>query len=221
MKKVAELIVSKIEGKSVSDLARQPEEDGELSPPDRQVVHLIDSCELFVSVIVGINQMLLVSLSPESAKIKLTQSLQSWVRISHIVLKQLDSRVVFGLVGTIRLTCEWLKLGDHNTSYFHRRTVQRRNFNKITALRNADGDRIYDPEILKTEVVHFFQNLFGESPSHFGNIPLSAFPGLSIEDADFLGRIITKEEIKTTLFDMAPLKAPRSDGFQAAFFQNH
>ncbi|XP_017620894.1 uncharacterized protein LOC108465094 [Gossypium arboreum] len=109
--------------------------------------------------------------------------------------------------------CEWLTLGDRNTSYFHRRTVQRRNFNKITALRDTDGDWIFDPEILKTEAVRFFQKLYGENPGLLGTMPSSAFPILSTEDADFLGRNVTNEEIKVTLFNMAPLKALGSDGF--------
>ncbi|KAL1149450.1 hypothetical protein V6Z11_A10G191700 [Gossypium hirsutum] len=36
--------------------------------------------------------------------------------------------------------CEWLNFGDRNTSYFYRRTIMRKKFNKITALRNAEGD---------------------------------------------------------------------------------
>ncbi|KAK5774661.1 hypothetical protein PVK06_042517 [Gossypium arboreum] len=36
---------------------------------------------------------------------------------------------------------------------------------------------------------------------------------------DFLGRNVMSEEIKVTLFDMAPFKDPGSDGFQAGFFQ--
>ncbi|KAH1098232.1 hypothetical protein J1N35_015153 [Gossypium stocksii] len=67
----------------------------------------------------------------------------------------------------------------------------------------------------------FFQNLYGENPGNYGNIPPSAFPSLSTDDAYFLGRSVTKEEIMAALFYMAPLKAPGSDGFQAAFFQNH
>ncbi|KAK5771935.1 hypothetical protein PVK06_048191 [Gossypium arboreum] len=51
-------------------------------------------------------------------------------------------------------------------------------------------------------------------------MPLSAYPSLSNEDVDFLGRNVTNEEIKATLFHMAPLKALGSDGFQATFFQN-
>ncbi|KAH1055846.1 hypothetical protein J1N35_033911 [Gossypium stocksii] len=100
--------------------------------------------------------------------------------------------------------CEWLKLGDHNTSYFHRRTVQRRNFNKITALRNEDGEWIYDSEALKAEAVNFFQNLYGENYSPCENIPPSVFPSLGTEDAGFFRRNVTNEEIKAALFDMAP-----------------
>ncbi|KAA3479930.1 Retrovirus-related Pol polyprotein LINE-1 [Gossypium australe] len=119
-----------------------------------------------------------------------------------------------------KLRCEWLNLGDRNTSYFHKLTVQRRNFNKITALRDSDGDWIFDPETLKTEVVKFFQNLYVENPGSLGTLPPSAFPSLNTEDADFLGKNVTNEEMRVALFDMASLKAPGSDVFQAAFFQN-
>ncbi|KAH1123276.1 hypothetical protein J1N35_006436 [Gossypium stocksii] len=118
-----------------------------------------------------------------------------------------------------KFRCEWLNLGDRNTSYFHRRSIMRRKFNKITALRNADEEWIFDSEAFKTETVKFFQNHYGESPGPSRPLPPSAFPRLSYEDVDFLGKGVTNEEIKSALFDMAPLKAPGSDGFQAAFFQ--
>ncbi|KAH1121486.1 hypothetical protein J1N35_004646 [Gossypium stocksii] len=116
--------------------------------------------------------------------------------------------------------CEWLNLGDHNTNYFHKGTVLRRNFNKITALYNTDREWIFDFEILKKEMINFFQNLYGEKPSPSGFLPPNAFPRLSTEDVDSLGRGVMNEEIRTALFDMAPLKALGSNEFQAAFFQN-
>ncbi|KAK5775449.1 hypothetical protein PVK06_043343 [Gossypium arboreum] len=116
--------------------------------------------------------------------------------------------------------CKWLNLGDLNTSYFHRRMVLRKNFNKITALCNTDGEWIFDPEVLKTKMVNFFQNFYGENPCPLGFLPPNAFPRLSTEDVDLLGRGVTNEEIRAALFDMATLKAPGSDGFQVAFFQN-
>ncbi|KAK5825308.1 hypothetical protein PVK06_020124 [Gossypium arboreum] len=95
-----------------------------------------------------------------------------------------------------KLRCEWLKLGDRNTSYFHIRTLQRRKFNKITALRGAYGNWVFDQDTLKSEAVNFFQKLYGEDPSSVGNLPRSAFPGLNSEDVDFLEQNVTNEEIK-------------------------
>ncbi|KAK5825017.1 hypothetical protein PVK06_019819 [Gossypium arboreum] len=43
---------------------------------------------------------------------------------------------------------------------------------------------------------------------------------LEQSDINFLGKEVTNEEIKMTLFDMAPLKALESDGYHAIFFQN-
>lgn len=49
---------------------------------------------------------------------------------------------------------------------------------------------------------------------------MNSFPKLTCDDEVFLKRTITDEEIKVAMFDMAPLKAPRSDGFHALFFQS-
>lgn len=111
------------------------------------------------------------------------------------------------------MRCEWLKLGDRNTSYFHRRTIQRRKFNKTTTLHSADGEWVFNQDTLKSEVVNFFQKLYGEDLGPFGNLPQSAFLGLKSEDVDFLGRNVTNEKIKAAIFDMAPFKAPSSNGF--------
>ncbi|KAK5771808.1 hypothetical protein PVK06_048052 [Gossypium arboreum] len=115
--------------------------------------------------------------------------------------------------------CEWLKLGDRNTSYFHRRTIQRRKFNKNTALRDADGEWVFDQDALKREAVNFFQKLYGEVPGTLGNLPQSAFLGLKAEDVDFLGRIVTNEEIKATLFDMVLSKPLVAMVFKLVFFR--
>ncbi|XP_016755376.1 uncharacterized protein [Gossypium hirsutum] len=94
----------------------------------------------------------------------------------------------------------------------------RRKFNKITALRGAYGNWVFDQDTLKSEAVNFFQKLYGEDPGSVGNLPRSAFPGLNSEDVDFLEQNVTNEEIKVFLFDMALFKTPGSDGFQAGFF---
>ncbi|KAA3489717.1 LINE-1 reverse transcriptase isogeny [Gossypium australe] len=50
-------------------------------------------------------------------------------------------------------------------------------------------------------------------------LPPHRFLKLDSTDLNFLSILVTDEEIKTALFDMAPLKAPASDGFHALFFQ--
>ncbi|KAH1097801.1 hypothetical protein J1N35_014722 [Gossypium stocksii] len=50
--------------------------------------------------------------------------------------------------------------------------------------------------------------------------PFSIFSLLNTLDVVFLNKDVTNEEITMALFDMAPLKAPGSDGFHAFFFQN-
>ncbi|MBA0743457.1 hypothetical protein Gogos_006130 [Gossypium gossypioides] len=51
-------------------------------------------------------------------------------------------------------------------------------------------------------------------------LPPGSFLNLDRSDVLFLNKEVSKEEIKTALFDMAPLKSIGSDGFHALFFQN-
>ncbi|KAH1056991.1 hypothetical protein J1N35_035056 [Gossypium stocksii] len=39
--------------------------------------------------------------------------------------------------------CDWLVFGDHNTRFFHRRTLQRRKHNRILALKIKRGSRLW------------------------------------------------------------------------------
>ncbi|MBA0718024.1 hypothetical protein Golax_005793 [Gossypium laxum] len=58
--------------------------------------------------------------------------------------------------------CDWLSLGDCNTSFFHRRTMQRRKTNRIFAFKNGEGEWIFEDAMLQRELIRFFQRLYGE-----------------------------------------------------------
>ncbi|KAH1074896.1 hypothetical protein J1N35_027224 [Gossypium stocksii] len=66
----------------------------------------------------------------------------------------------------------------------------------------------------------FFEKLYGEVPQALGDLPNISFPRLSTPKITFLEELITNDEIKKALFDIAPLKAPENDGYHAHFFQS-
>ncbi|KAA3487462.1 Retrovirus-related Pol polyprotein LINE-1 [Gossypium australe] len=119
-----------------------------------------------------------------------------------------------------KVQCDWLVLGDHNKKFFHSRTLRRRKQNRITALKNGLGEWIMDDGQLKLEAVNFYSNLYGEHPGPRRDFPSVAFLCLKDEDFNILNRQVSNEEIKAALFNMAPLKAPRSDGLHALFYQS-
>ncbi|KAL1174946.1 hypothetical protein V6Z11_A04G051900 [Gossypium hirsutum] len=139
-------------------------------------------------------------------ELKIRQELETVLRHEELLWKQ-------------KARFDWLNLGDRNTKFFHTRTTRQRKNNRITMIRNDCGEWIYDTEVIEAEANKFLQNLYGEPPGPMGCLPPSKFPSLGQDDISFLERHVSNEEIKVALFDMAPLKAPGSDGFHALFFQ--
>ncbi|KAL4364167.1 hypothetical protein GQ457_04G022410 [Hibiscus cannabinus] len=113
---------------------------------------------------------------------------------------------------------EWITHGDRNTTYFHRRAINRRQKSRIRALKLNNGEWITDDSTLKLEAVHFFSHLF--SMEH--NVPASfntraTFQGIPPSLHAGLDAVPTQQEIREALFDMAPLKSPGWDGLHAEF----
>ncbi|KAK5819436.1 hypothetical protein PVK06_024436 [Gossypium arboreum] len=81
------------------------------------------------------------------------------------------------------------------------------------------GDWVLDEEELKVEVVNFYVKLYGEHLGPMRELPPNAFLHLTDLDISFLSNPISNEEIKSTLFDMATLKAPGSARYHALFYQ--
>lgn len=88
----------------------------------------------------------------------------------------------------------------------------------IMALKNEMGDWIFNEDKLHHEVIHFFENLYGENQTFLRGHPMSSFSKLEDDEIHFLNKLVSSEEIESTMFDMGPLKDRGSEGFHALFF---
>ena len=55
---------------------------------------------------------------------------------------------------------DWLKDGDLNTKFFYRRATMRKRKNKISKLKNSNGDWVYDQEEIERMAKDYYSNLF-------------------------------------------------------------
>ncbi|XP_059663757.1 uncharacterized protein LOC132309469 [Cornus florida] len=116
----------------------------------------------------------------------------------------------------------WLKLGDSNSSYFHKSLASRINRNKIVSLTTAAGVVIVDPEAIKQETISHFQRLLGCSILlTYGPSDLSQFITKSVPSnlLSLLESPPSPLEIQNCMLSLNRDKAPGPDGYNALFFQ--
>ncbi|KAH9666802.1 putative ribonuclease H protein [Citrus sinensis] len=116
---------------------------------------------------------------------------------------------------------DWLLHGDRNTNFFHKKTIARRRRNRIEAIRDSSGNWLYDEEDIKRHAVGYFSELFKRENAIYQNYHVpNFFPDLSSHDVDGAAAPILREEIKSAVFSMKPLKALDTDGLHAIFYQS-
>jgi hypothetical protein len=116
----------------------------------------------------------------------------------------------------------WLKEGDKNTSFFHRKASNRSRKNKIKKLKLEDGSIMENNEEMKEIVTDFFKNLYKKDAEVNPN-PIFELvqPSVIEEMNNDLLREYSVDEIDDALFQIGPLKAPGPNGFPARFFQRN
>ncbi|KAK3218480.1 hypothetical protein Dsin_012450 [Dipteronia sinensis] len=118
---------------------------------------------------------------------------------------------------------QWLKAGDRNSSYFFKAINGKRNRSKIHTITGDDGSLIEGDILVKKEAIRHFQTILGCSRpvSHGIGSTLSNIIDkvISNEQADFMGRDVTNDEIREVCFSLHPNKASGLDGFNAHFFK--
>ncbi|KAA3452465.1 reverse transcriptase [Gossypium australe] len=119
-----------------------------------------------------------------------------------------------------RARINWPKLGDRNTSFFHKQASSRKKTNLIQKLQLDDERETKEIEEMKEITRSYFVKLFSDGSQTSTDRTLSGIEAcISEEDNANLKANFTKEEIRTALKEMGPTKAPGEDGLPAIFYQ--
>ncbi|XP_071678521.1 uncharacterized protein [Lolium perenne] len=121
-----------------------------------------------------------------------------------------------------RSRIDWLKEGDRNTKFFHRKAKWRQNKNRISRIKDANGVWIDDPDEIKNLANEFFKNLYASDPTVCPVDLLNLIHSPITPDInEGLCAGFTDDEISDALFQIGLLKAPGPDGMPGRFFQRN
>lgn len=119
-----------------------------------------------------------------------------------------------------RARTTWLKAGDSNTSYFHRKTVMRRQQNLVVGLRNLQGEWEESEEGIANMVVDFYSSLFQSNGSWPTQVLEYEEERVSAQQNSRLTLLVTNEEIRVAAFSLGAFNASGPDGFNGHFYQS-
>ncbi|KAL4279829.1 hypothetical protein GQ457_03G024220 [Hibiscus cannabinus] len=121
-----------------------------------------------------------------------------------------------------RARTKWINLGDRNTAFFHASTISRSRQNKIAMLKLPDGSWCDDQSILRNHALEFFRHLLTSEPRQKPvRREANSFVIPEACDTHRLLAEVSKEEVRSIVFDMDPLKALGVDGLHTALYQKN
>ncbi|XP_074293296.1 uncharacterized protein LOC141620279 [Silene latifolia] len=116
----------------------------------------------------------------------------------------------------------WLRDGDRNTKFFHRKAGQRKARNHISKLIDDEGRTHTTNQAIASCAMSYFSELFSSSrPTKFGAILVGIEGRVTEEMNAGLSNDYSEEEVITALKQMHPLKAPGIDGMNGLFYQTY
>jgi hypothetical protein len=116
----------------------------------------------------------------------------------------------------------WLREGDRNTKYFHRKAIARAKKNKNTKLASNDGQTTKDRKTMQDMATSFFKNLYTADPGvATGEVTYLFQKCISDQMNASMCKDFLEEEISYAMFQIGSLKAPDPNGFPARFFQRN
>ena len=114
----------------------------------------------------------------------------------------------------------WLKEGERNTAYLHRRAVWRARCNFIQRLRRENGMWCTVPSEMERMATSYFKEVYTKDPTLSpGEVLRGIAPKVTEAMNDKLCSPFSEEEVSTALIQIGPIKAPGTDGLHAIFFK--
>ncbi|XP_048328500.2 uncharacterized protein LOC125422073 [Ziziphus jujuba] len=121
-----------------------------------------------------------------------------------------------------RSRLSWLREGDRNTRFFHNHASSRQRCNTIIGVTNGLGIWDDNPVCFPKVFLNYFDNLFSTGGSLVDEDVLFGVQGRVSDEMNLnLSRPFTADEVKASLFQMHPTKAPGCDGMPTLFFQEY
>ncbi|XP_062013785.1 uncharacterized protein LOC133730151 [Rosa rugosa] len=149
--------------------------------------------------------------SDHALKLQLSQRLNELMSIDETYWRQ-------------RSIAVWLRDGDRNSHFFHKKASNRRQKNKIKSLFDINGVWQESTAGIDGVVLDYFQHIFSSQPQDLEaqNLVLQTIePRVSADMNAILLAPYSLEEVRIALFLMHPSKAPGSDGLSPFFFQKY
>ncbi|KAA3488219.1 reverse transcriptase [Gossypium australe] len=168
----------------------------------------------------------------EGLKRKLTKELEMLIakeRDDDTIAKIIETRVNLNMeidrdeiFWEQRARANWLKVGDKNSTFFHKFASSWRKRNTISRLQLEDGGKATEDSKMAEVATLYFQKLFmSNGIGDLSHLLQGIEESISQDTNAALLSDYTEEEVFFALKGMGPTKAPGPDGFSALFFQRY
>lgn len=117
---------------------------------------------------------------------------------------------------------QWLKEGERNTRFFHKSTMANKAHNRISMIKDEEGEIQNTHRDIEAVLVQHFWNITRDNildrDQSIRGITRHIPKLVSKEDNFNLNRPVAEKEVSEVLKDMQNGKAPGPDGFNVDFF---
>ena len=115
---------------------------------------------------------------------------------------------------------KWIQDGDHNTSFYHPKTIIKRRKTRMAMLRNKNEDQVDNKEELVDLVINFHKGLFSRDlDPHVPLLINLSFPIIHEANKVRINKLVIVSKARRVIFDMGASKASSEDSFLAIFYQ--